>query len=37
VTAAIGDLETKRRDLERSLSDLGEIRARCEAHLKKRV
>jgi DNA-binding transcriptional MerR regulator len=35
VTAAIDDLETKRRDIERSLSDLNEIRVRCEAHLKK--
>lgn len=35
VTAAIGDLETKRDDIERSLADLNEIRARCEAHLKK--
>ena len=37
VTAAIGDLETKRGDIERSLADLNEIRARCEAHLKKNV
>jgi DNA-binding transcriptional MerR regulator len=36
VEAAIGDLETKRRDIERSLADLSEIRARCEAHLKGR-
>lgn len=35
VTAAIGDLETKRHDIERSLADLNEIRARCEEHLKK--
>jgi DNA-binding transcriptional MerR regulator len=35
VIAAIGDLETKRQDIERSLADLSEIRARCEAHLKK--
>ncbi|CAA2140274.1 MerR family DNA-binding transcriptional regulator [Hyphomicrobium sp. ghe19] len=35
VTAAIADLETKRHDIERSLADLSEIRARCEAHLKK--
>ncbi len=35
VTATIDDLETKRRDIERSLSDLNEIRARSEAHLKK--
>ena len=33
VTAAIEDLETKRHDIERSLADLNEIRARCEAHL----
>ncbi|CCB65415.1 MULTISPECIES: MerR family DNA-binding transcriptional regulator [unclassified Hyphomicrobium] len=36
VTAAIDDLETKRRDIERSLADLNEIRARCDAHLKAR-
>jgi DNA-binding transcriptional MerR regulator len=36
VSAAIDDLETKRRDIERSLKDLSEIRARCEAHLKTR-
>ncbi|MET0431418.1 MAG: MerR family DNA-binding transcriptional regulator [Hyphomicrobium sp.] len=36
VAAAIDELETKRRDIERSLSDLNEIRARCEAHLKAR-
>jgi DNA-binding transcriptional MerR regulator len=36
VVAAIGDLETKRQDIERSLVDLSEIRARCEAHLKAR-
>ncbi|MFT3730926.1 MAG: MerR family DNA-binding transcriptional regulator [Hyphomicrobium sp.] len=35
VTTAVGELETKRRDIERSLTDLNEIRARCEAHLKK--
>lgn len=35
VTAAIKDLETKRHDIERSLADLNEIRARCEAHVKK--
>ncbi|HET6388244.1 MerR family DNA-binding transcriptional regulator [Hyphomicrobium sp.] len=35
VTAAIGDLETKRDDIARSLDELNEIRARCEAHLKK--
>lgn len=37
VAAAIEDLETKRHDIERSLADLNEIRARCEAHLKKRI
>jgi len=36
VSAAVDDLETKRRDIERSLTDLNEIRARCEAHLKSR-
>ncbi|MBS0233645.1 MAG: MerR family DNA-binding transcriptional regulator [Proteobacteria bacterium] len=36
VTAAIDDLETKRRDIEHSLGELSEIRARCEAHLKVR-
>lgn len=36
VTAAIDDLEIKRRDIERSLADFNEIRSRCEAHLKKR-
>lgn len=37
VVAAIGDLETKRQDIERSLDDLDEIRTRCEAHLKKNI
>jgi DNA-binding transcriptional MerR regulator len=36
VTAAINDLETKRHDIERSLTDLNEIRARCAVHLKSR-
>jgi len=36
VSAAIDGLESKRRDIERSLSDLNEIRARCETHLKTR-
>ncbi|MBS0252582.1 MAG: MerR family DNA-binding transcriptional regulator [Proteobacteria bacterium] len=36
VTVAIDELETKRRDIERSLADLNEIRARCDAHLKAR-
>ena len=33
VSRAIEELETKRRDLERSLEDLGEIRDRCQRHL----
>lgn len=37
VSAAIADLETKRDDLNRALSDLTDIRARCEAHLKSRT
>jgi DNA-binding transcriptional MerR regulator len=36
VTAAIDGLDAKRHDIERSLADLRDIRARCEAHLKKR-
>jgi DNA-binding transcriptional MerR regulator len=36
VTAAITDLETKQRDIERSLADLRDIRDRCEGHLKTR-
>lgn len=36
VSAAIDGLEGKRRDIERSLADLNEIRARCETHLKTR-
>ncbi|HML30249.1 MAG TPA: MerR family DNA-binding transcriptional regulator [Hyphomicrobium sp.] len=36
VTVAIDHLETKRRDIERSLADLNDIRARCDAHLKAR-
>jgi DNA-binding transcriptional MerR regulator len=36
IVAAIDDLDAKRRDIDRSLSDLNEIRARCEAHLKTR-
>lgn len=35
VSAAIADLETKKRDTERALSDLADIRARCESHLSK--
>jgi len=34
VSAAIQELETKRRDIELSLADVNEIRERCEAHLK---
>ncbi len=37
VTSAISDLETKKRDTERALADLGDIRARCEQHLKQRT
>jgi DNA-binding transcriptional MerR regulator len=33
VASAIEDLEAKRHDIERSLADLQDIRARCEAHL----
>lgn len=36
VTDAIDDLETKRRDIERSLTELNEIRGKCETHLKAR-
>lgn len=36
VSAAIDGLESKRRDIERSLADLNEIRARCETHLRTR-
>ncbi|MGQ0456188.1 MAG: MerR family transcriptional regulator [Hyphomicrobium sp.] len=35
VSSAISELETKRDDLERSLADLADIRARCEAHIKR--
>ncbi|WP_045836127.1 MerR family DNA-binding transcriptional regulator [Hyphomicrobium sp. 99] len=35
VTVAVSDLETKRHDIERSIADLNDIRARCEEHLKK--
>lgn len=34
VAAAISDLETKQHDIERSLSELNDIRTRCEAHLR---
>lgn len=37
VTAAIADLETKQRDIERALAELNEIRTRCETHLKGRT
>ncbi|MBK9078737.1 MAG: MerR family DNA-binding transcriptional regulator [Hyphomicrobium sp.] len=33
ITAAIDNLEIKRRDIERALQELGEIRERCDAHL----
>ncbi|HVJ79228.1 MAG TPA: MerR family DNA-binding transcriptional regulator [Hyphomicrobium sp.] len=36
VTNAIAGLETKQRDIERSLADLRDIRDRCEGHLKRR-
>jgi DNA-binding transcriptional MerR regulator len=36
VTNAIAGLETKQRDIERSLADLRDIRDRCEGHLRKR-
>lgn len=36
INAAINELENKQRDIERSLTDLADIRARCEEHLKKR-
>ncbi|MFN0219498.1 MAG: MerR family transcriptional regulator [Hyphomicrobium sp.] len=35
VSDAIAELEAKRHDLERSLADLGDIRSRCEAHIKR--
>ncbi|HVZ06261.1 MerR family DNA-binding transcriptional regulator [Hyphomicrobium sp.] len=35
VRTAINELQMKRRDIERSLADLSDIRARCEAHLKR--
>jgi DNA-binding transcriptional MerR regulator len=34
VSSAISELEAKRDDLERSLADLNDIRARCEGHIK---
>lgn len=36
IKAAMDDLETKKRDTERALADLADIRSRCEAHLSKR-
>jgi DNA-binding transcriptional MerR regulator len=33
ITAAIDNLAVKRRDIERAMEELGEIRARCDAHL----
>lgn len=37
VTSAIENLEGKRRDIERAITDLGEIRNICDAHLAKRI
>lgn len=36
VEAAIGDLQTKRADIDRSLRELKDIRASCLAHLSRR-
>jgi DNA-binding transcriptional MerR regulator len=33
----IGDLQRKRADIDRTLRDLKDIRARCVAHLKRRA
>jgi DNA-binding transcriptional MerR regulator len=33
VASAISDLETKQADIAKALTDLSEIRARCESHL----
>jgi len=35
VAAALEDLKTKRRDIDRAIADLAEIKARCEAHLRR--
>lgn len=37
VNLAIEDLEGKRRDIERAIKELGDIRAICEDHLAKRA
>ncbi len=37
VSVAIAGLETKRADIATALADLGDIRARCQAHLKVRA
>lgn len=34
VTASIAELERKREDITRALADLGDIRQKCEEHLK---
>lgn len=34
IRLAIADLETKRDDITRALADLGDIRQKCEEHLK---
>ncbi len=34
VTASIAELERKREDITRALADLGDIRQKCEDHLK---
>ena len=36
VQAAITNLKTKRDDIDKALSDLDDIRAKCEGHLKKK-
>ncbi len=37
IASAIGELEGKRRDIERALKELGDIRKICEDHLTKRA
>ena len=36
VVAAIANLKTKRDDIDKALSDLDDIQAKCEGHLKKK-
>ena len=36
INAAVAGLETKREDIARALSELSEIRAQCETHLRNR-